>query len=156
MFLSNHSHSPVELQRCTQYRSSGHSILVSQLVLCYLDSPASPVSPGFQADRGGPGCLSVLHLADLEVRVVLEVPDSQCLDSPSHPSLPADLALPVVRSGRCYQGSLACRVGLALPEVLGGLSFPALLVVRVLFGLTPTIGWGSGSVWSYSETSGSG
>lgn len=57
----------VYLQRCTQYRSSGHSILVSQLVLCYLDSPASPVSPGFQADRGGPGCLSVLHLADLRM-----------------------------------------------------------------------------------------
>lgn len=64
------------------------------------------------------------------------------------------LSLLVVRSGRWNQGSLACRMGLALLEVLGGLSYPALRVARVLFGPTPPTGRGSGSVWSYSETGG--
>lgn len=156
MLLSNHSHSPVELQRCTPGRSSGHSILAGQLVLCYLDSPTSPAFPGYLADRGGPGCLSVLPRADLEVLAVLEVPDSQPLDSPSLPSLLADLYPLVVRSGHWYQGSLACRLGLALPEVPVGLSYLALRVARVLFGLTPLTGRGSGSVWNYNETNGSG
>lgn len=156
MLLSNHSHSPVELRRCIPDRSSGHSILVDQVVLMYLDFPASPVLPGCQADQWGPGCLSVLHLAGLVVPFVLEVPDSQSQDSPSLPSLPADLSLLAVRSGRWYQGNLACRMAPALPEVLGGLSYPALQVVRVLFGLTPLTGRESGSVWSCSETGGSG
>lgn len=88
--------------------------------------------------------------------MVLEVPDSQHLDSPSRPSLLADLSLPVVHSGRWYQGSLVCQEGLALPEVLEGLFDLALLVAQVLFGLTLQTGQGSGSGWSYSETSGSG
>lgn len=64
------------------------------------------------------------------------------------------LCLPVVRSGHWYQGSPVCQAGLALPEAPGGLSFPAPRVVRVLFGPTLQTGRGSGSVWSYSETSG--
>lgn len=51
MLLSNHSHSPVELQRCIPDMSSGHSIPVGQLVRWYLGSPAYPVTPGYQADR---------------------------------------------------------------------------------------------------------
>lgn len=79
MLLSSHSYSPVELQCCIPDRSLGHSILVGQLVRCYLDSPASPVSLGYQADQVGPGCLSVLHLTSQVVRVVLEAPESQPL-----------------------------------------------------------------------------
>lgn len=45
-------------------------------------------------------------------------------------------------------------MGLALLEVLGVLSYLALQEVRVLFGLTPMTALGSGSGWSYSETSG--
>lgn len=45
-------------------------------------------------------------------------------------------------------------MALALLEVLGSLSCPALQVVRALFGLILTTGRESGSVWSYSETSG--
>lgn len=57
----------VYLRRCTPHRSSGHSILVGQLVLRHLDSPTSLVFPGYQADQGGPGCLSVLPLAGLRM-----------------------------------------------------------------------------------------
>lgn len=57
----------VYLRRYTPDRSSGHSILVGQLVLCYLDFPTSPAFPGYQADQVGPGCLSVLHQAGLRM-----------------------------------------------------------------------------------------
>lgn len=64
------------------------------------------------------------------------------------------LFLPVVRSARWYQGSLVCLVSLALPEVQGGLSYLAPLVVQELFGQRPQTVRGFGSVWSCNETSG--
>lgn len=57
----------VYLRHCTPGRSSGHSILVGQLVPGYLDYPTSLVYPGYQADQGTPGCLSVLHQAGLRM-----------------------------------------------------------------------------------------
>lgn len=64
------------------------------------------------------------------------------------------LSLLVVHSGHWYQGNRACQVGLVPQEVLGGRSDPAHQAVRVLFGLTQKTGRGSGSIWSYNETSG--
>lgn len=58
----------IYLPRCIPNRSLHHSIQADQLVLWSLDSRASPVSLGYQVDQVGPGCLSVLHLANLKIK----------------------------------------------------------------------------------------
>lgn len=154
--LSNHSHSPVDLQRCIQDTSWGHSTPGVLLFLGYLDFQVDPVSPGYQDDHWGPGCLSVLHLASLEVRVVLGVPGCPHQDSLALLSLQMDLCPLVARSGHWCQGNLACRAALALLLGQGGLSYPALQVVQALFAQTLLTGRGSGSGWSYNGINGSG
>ena len=62
------------------------------------------------------------------------------------------LCHPVGHSGHWYRGIPVYQEGLALPEDQGGLSYPALRVVRVLFGVILMIVRGSGSRWSYTGT----
>lgn len=153
--LSNRSHSPVDLRRCSPYRSWGHSNLGAPSVPDCLDFPVAPGSLGYRDDQLGLGCQSVLHLVSLGVRGVRGGPGCRPLDVPDLLSLLLDPSRPVAHSVRWCRGSLVCRWDPVPPVVPGVLSYRALLEVPALSALTLRTG-GSGSGWSCNGTNGSG
>lgn len=153
--LSNHSHSPVDLQHCTPYRSWGHSSLGAQTILDCLDFLVAPGYLGCRGDQWDLGCLFVLHPVTPGVQVVRGGLGCPRLDVLDLLSLLLDLSPLGVHSVRWPQGSLVYLPDPALPVVLGALSSLALQEVLALSALTLRTG-GSGSGWSYNGTNGSG
>lgn len=153
--LSNRSHSPVDLRRCSPYRSWGHSNLGTRPVPGCLDFLVVQVSLGYQGDQWGLGCRSVLHLVNLGVQAVRGGPGCRRLDVHDLLSLQLDLSRPVARSVRWCRGSLVCRMDPVLPVVPEVLSCQALPEVPAPSAMTLRTG-GSGSGWSCNGTNGSG
>lgn len=153
--LSNRSHTPVDLQRCSPCRRWGRSSRGALLVLNLLDFQVDPGSLGFLGDRWGLDFLFVLHLGSLGVRVVRGGPGCPRLGVPGLLSPRLDLSPPVARFVRWPQGS---QVGRALPAPPVA---PGLLSSRVLLEAPPPSALrprteGSGSGWSCNGTNDSG
>lgn len=153
--LSNRSHSPVDLRRCSPYRSWDRSNLGTRPVPGCLDFLVVLGFLGYRGDQWGLGFRSVLHPVSLGVQAVRGGPGSRRLDVHDLLSLRLDLSRPVARSARWCQGSLVCRMDLVLPVVPEVLSCQALPEVLAPFAMTPRTG-GSGSGWSCNGTNGSG